>query len=367
MARSSSRWRTPSPPLQNPRVRVWGPLTVLLTTPTASALTLYYGNVVTRAPVYDLEQFRLASAIVPEFPEASVGPENEIPRSASRPRSRSSPRAARQCLRPTGDSAGLSPSPGTRTSTPLPCPRWTSPGSAPTSATCGSLTMPIARCRHVLERDSSTATVPLTVAAATPRGNKRQTSAFRLIAPATPDGRALPLVTAVRLRIREPFFERRVTILQPRGDAPLGAVTLATATLTSGRHGNRTEPASVQFQVGAPLSSEWWLEIADGDSAPLTLLEAQAVVPVPRVTFKAAPGSYRLLLGNTEAAAPSYELGVLRQEVVATLRFLSISPIRAASKSIRPTSGIWRTTSRTRHRAWCCGRRWAWRSSPSCS
>ena len=69
--------------------------------------------------------------------------------------------------------------------------------------------------------------------------------------------------------------------------------------------------------MGAPLSSEWWLEIADGDNAPLTLLEAQAVVPVPRVTFKAAPGSYRLLLGNTEAAAPSYELGVLRQEVLA--------------------------------------------------
>jgi hypothetical protein len=73
----------------------------------------------------------------------------------------------------------------------------------------------------------------------------------------------------------------------------------------------------VQIPISATLSSEWWLEIADGDNAPLTLLEAQAVVPVPRVTFKAAPGAYRLLSGNPDATPPSYELGVLRQEVLA--------------------------------------------------
>ncbi|HTM30894.1 MAG TPA: DUF3999 family protein [Vicinamibacterales bacterium] len=306
-----------SPPLQNPRLRVWGPRTVLLTTPTASALTLYYGNGVTRAPVYDLEQFRLALAIVPEFPEASVGPENENP--AFRQPAPLAFVAARGATVPTADwrfSRSLAIT-GNEDLYTLTVPAL---DLARLRADLGDLRIVDDADRqvpYVLERDSSTATVPLTVAAATPRGNKRQTSAFKLVAPATPDGRALPLVTAVRLRIREPFFERRVTILQPRGDAPLGAVTIATATLASGRHGDRTEPASVQLQVGAPLSSEWWLEIADGDNAPLTLLEAQAVVPVPRVTFKAAPGTYRLLLGNTEAAAPSYELGVLRQEVLA--------------------------------------------------
>jgi hypothetical protein len=68
-----------SPLLQDPRVRVWGPRTMLLTTPARSALTLYYGNSVTRAPAYDLEPFRLALTSVPEYPEASLGTETENP------------------------------------------------------------------------------------------------------------------------------------------------------------------------------------------------------------------------------------------------------------------------------------------------
>ena len=234
---------------------------MLLTTPTASALTLYYGNVVTRAPVYDLEQFRLALAIVPEFPEASVGPENENP--AFRQPAPLAFVAARGATVPTADW------------------RFSRPLAVTGNEDLYTLTVPaldLARLRadfgdlrivddadrqvpYVLERDSSTATVPLTVAAATPRGNKRQTSAFRLIAPATPDGRALPLVTAVRLRIREPFFERRVTILQPRGDAPLGAVTLATATLASGRHGDWS-----RARVGAiPGGRSAFVRVVAGD------------------------------------------------------------------------------------------------------
>ena len=40
-------------------------------------------------------------------------------------------------------------------------------------------------------------------------------------------------------------------------------------------------------------------------------------MPVPRVTFQAAPGDYRLLLGNDTAQPPSYELAGLRREVLA--------------------------------------------------
>ena len=124
-------------------------------------------------------------------------------------------------------------------------------------------------------------------------------------------------VSALRLRVREHFFERRAEILQPRRDAPLGAVTVASVTLSSGRRSDRDDGVWVQVPVRAPLTSEWRLEIADGDNAPLTLMEAQAVVPVPRVTFKAAPGAYRVLLGNPETTPPSYELGALRHEVLA--------------------------------------------------
>jgi hypothetical protein len=40
------------------------------------------------------------------------------------------------------------------------------------------------------------------------------------------------------------------------------------------------------------------------------------VVRVPRLTFKAAPGAYRILLGNRDATAPRYDLASLRQEVL---------------------------------------------------
>jgi hypothetical protein len=73
----------------------------------------------------------------------------------------------------------------------------------------------------------------------------------------------------------------------------------------------------VQIPLGAVRGTALLIEIADGDNAPLTLQAAQGVVPVPRVTFQAAPGEYRLLLGNQDAQSPSYELGSLRREVLA--------------------------------------------------
>jgi hypothetical protein len=63
-------------------------------------------------------------------------------------------------------------------------------------------------------------------------------------------------------------------------------------------------------------TSELLLEIEDGDNAPLTLASAVALAPVPRLTFKASAGSYRLLLGNVQAQPPSYELDQLRREVL---------------------------------------------------
>jgi hypothetical protein len=38
---------------------------------------------------------------------------------------------------------------------------------------------------------------------------------------------------------------------------------------------------------------------------------------VPRITFKAGGGEYRLLLGNPDAAPPTYDLAALRQDVLA--------------------------------------------------
>jgi hypothetical protein len=71
------------------------------------------------------------------------------------------------------------------------------------------------------------------------------------------------------------------------------------------------------------------LEVGNGDNAPLTLARAEALVWVPRLTFKAAAGEYRLLFGNAEAE-PTYDLADLRQDVLA----YSAIPIEA--KALQP-------------------------------
>ena len=46
---------------------------------------------------------------------------------------------------------------------------------------------------------------------------------------------------------------------------------------------------------------------------------------VPRLTFKAAPGPHRLLLGHDEAQAPRYDLALLAREALAWSA-LAVSP-----------------------------------------
>jgi hypothetical protein len=59
------------------------------------------------------------------------------------------------------------------------------------------------------------------------------------------------------------------------------------------------------------------LEVDDGDNAPLDIRSAHAVVRVPRVVFKAAPGTLRLLIGNRTATPPRYDISGLRGELLA--------------------------------------------------
>ena len=57
---------------------------------------------------------------------------------------------------------------------------------------------------------------------------------------------------------------------------------------------------------------------------------------MPRLTFKATAGEYRLLLGNDDVEAPSYELDGLRQEVLD----YSATPVPAAWLDVTsPTGG----------------------------
>ena len=74
-----------SPPLASPQVTLSGLERRVLVLPVASSLTLYYGNAVTRRPVYDLEALRARLTFVAAFPQATLGPETANPRFAPLP------------------------------------------------------------------------------------------------------------------------------------------------------------------------------------------------------------------------------------------------------------------------------------------
>jgi hypothetical protein len=306
-----------NPSLVNPRVRMSGPSTVLLTAATAPAVTLYYGNAVTRAPMYELEQFRIALASVPRYPTASPGAEVENP-SFRQPAplefvaARGAVVQARQWRFIRTFVVGGAEDLYTFTVAPADLARLRDDLGDLRIVDGSNRQVP-----YILEPEATVSPVALTLAPAEPRRGVERASSLRLSLPGHPRDGSPIRFTALRLQVAESFFQRSATVLQPRQDAAAGAVKVASVTLASSRRDRRTEPVWVQVPIGEVRATELLLEVNDGDNAPLTVLAAQGVVPVPRVTFQAAPGEYRLLIGNAQAQPPSYELAALRREVLA--------------------------------------------------
>jgi hypothetical protein len=60
-----------------------------------------------------------------------------------------------------------------------------------------------------------------------------------------------------------------------------------------------------------PVTAELWLEIENGDNAPISLDDASALLETSRLVFKlSTPGSVFLYYGNRGAAAPRYDLAI---------------------------------------------------------
>ena len=71
----------------------------------------------------------------------------------------------------------------------------------------------------------------------------------------------------------------------------------------------------IPIQTGRIDSLE--LIIEDGNDAPLTFDRIEGGFPFPAAYFVAPEGAYSLLVGNPEAAAPTYELERVRSIVLA--------------------------------------------------
>lgn len=309
-----------SPPLARPRVTLSGVERRLLVPPGTGALTLYYGNAATRRPVYDLEAMRTRLALAATYPAATLGPEIVNPRFAPLP-----PMAF---LPPRGAAAETS--------------RWTvervvrveggddvytltlAPADlAYLRADLGDLRLVDTERRqvpYVLEPRAAAARVTLATAPGTARPAETRTSAWTLAPPAegpdTPSRSGLPLAD-VELTFAEPFFDRRATLLVPDPRGPHGLQAIWQDAVRATRRERRAPPTPQVLPLQDLRPSRLQLEVRDGDNAALTLSKAEAVVWVPRLTFKATAGTYRLLFGNPEATAPTYDLASLRQDVLA--------------------------------------------------
>ncbi len=308
-----------SPPLRRPRVTVSAAATRLIFPWTDALLRLYYGNSLTRPPRYDLESQATRIAAAGPFPAAQLGKERGNQRFRTPP------------------PLGFTPARGAA----LEARRWfrerallvsgredlyTLALQAPDLA---ALRPDLADLRVVDESDSQ---VPFLVetavataqplrrieasSAAAASAGRGRISRYRLTTPEL-DGEmaSLPL-SALELDVREGFFSRPARLLDPEREGRRGRRVIAATTLArSGRDEGPRAPLLVALD--GRLATELVLEIDEGDDAPLTLEAARGVVRVPRVVFKAAPGRYRLLLGNPEAAPARYDIVSLRREFLA--------------------------------------------------
>jgi hypothetical protein len=168
---------------------------------------------------------------------------------------------------------------------------------------------------YILEASAAEVSVPLEVEPLTGAAGSR-VSRYRLRAAAQRGGErpALPL-HGVALDVPEPFFDRRVRVLLPGEGKRRG--TLADTAVRRQLRLVGDERLPVRLEWAATFARELELEIDEGDNAPLSLASVQGLVRVPRITFPAGAGTYRLLLGNPEAEPPRYDLAGLRAEVLA--------------------------------------------------
>ena len=146
----------------------------------------------------------------------------------------------------------------------------------------------------------------------------------------TPDhpmpGNRGPQLSGMEIEVSDTFFQRRARLVHARDDSRREAPF----SVTLGRRPPSSGP--LRISTNRPLAA-MTLEVDDGDNAPLDIRSAEAVVRVPRIVFKAATGTLRLLLGNQGSERPRYDLAGLRSEL------LAYSAVPAAARELSQNQG----------------------------
>ena len=131
-----------------------------------------------------------------------------------------------------------------------------------------------------------------------------------------------------------PIVARSVRVLgiDPRGDEiQIGAGQLAR--YATGDPGALSVPLSYGDRVSA-----MWLAVTDGSETPLAFRTSTLVVPTPEIVLVAPPGSYRVLVGDETAQAPTYEIESIRGLLDAIpLDDATLGPVAANPAHHEPT------------------------------
>ena len=316
-----------SPPLRGLRVRLHGSRVRLVFPVPGQALTLYYGNEATRTPAYDLEGLRPRLTQAIGTSAAAVGEEEANPRFKRDPPLRFAATLG----------AALDPSrwPRERSITRLAeedvyTITLTARDLATLRPDLADLRVVNGKSRQVpflIDPDFADERVALQVqrqATAPPHRSLYRLEPADLLA-----GDPAPRVSRIEIDASDAFFERPARLLHPTNQSQREAPF----SFTLARKPPFTGPLSLV--TSAPLGA-MTLEVDDGDNSPLDLRSATAIVRVPRIVFKAAPGDLRLLLGNRNAEAPRYDIAGLRSELLAYSAIAAHAGALGENKGARP-------------------------------
>lgn len=315
-----------SPPLRELKVRLHGSRLRLLFPASGHALSLYYGNPATRAPTYDLETLRPRMAQTLPTAFAEVGAEAVNPHFLREPPLRfAAVLGASLDPAPWQHERALAPVLAEDVYT-LTLKAEDLAASRPDLADLRVVNEDDRQVPFLIERDFSEERIPLSVEHGPSKAPGR--SHFQLLPPGTLPRDGAVRLSGIELGIADAFFERPARLISVSG----GSRRERTFHLALARRPPASGP--LWFATTATLGPVR-LEVDDGDNAPLEIGSAVAVVRVPRLVFKSAPGTLRLLLGNPEAEPPRYDLAGLRRELLA----YSALPANAFEIVANPSKG----------------------------
>jgi hypothetical protein len=297
-----------SPPLRGLRVRLHGSRLRLLFPVSSRALTLYYGNEATRAPAYDLEGLRPRLTQAVGTTAAALRAEEVNPLFQREPPLRFAATLG----------ASLDRSKWRRFRTIAPIASEDVYALTLTARDLAVLRGDLADLRVVTREnrqvpfliDSDFSEERIAIKVSRQETAPAHPSLYHLD-PADPvQGDLAPRISRIEIDATDAFFERPARLLHSQNQSTQESPFFLSL--------SRKPPSTAPLVLGAtaPLGP-MTLEVDDGDNAPLNLQNAVAIVRVPRIVFKAAPGNLQLLLGNRGAEAPRYDIAGLRSELLA--------------------------------------------------